>query len=72
MTTRTRFLIVAGPALSAVLIAQQNTPPVGNPLGGDPAVVAEGQSLFNQVCQSCHGAGAVRARSRPGADDDHA
>jgi len=43
--------------LSVVLVAQQNAQPVRNPLGGDPAVVAEGQSLFNQVCQSCHGPG---------------
>ena len=57
MTTRTRLLILAAPALSAVLVAQQNAPSVRNPLGGDPAVVAEGQSLFNQVCQSCHGPG---------------
>ena len=55
MTTRTRLLILAAPALSAVLVAQQNVPSVRNPLGGDSAVVAEGQSLFNQVCQSCHG-----------------
>ena len=57
MTTRTRLLILAAPALSAVLVAQQNAPPVRNPLGGDPAVAAEGQTLFNQVCQSCHGPG---------------
>ena len=57
MTTRTRLLILAAPALSAVLVAQQNVPSVRNPLGGDSAVVAEGQSLFNQVCQSCHGPG---------------
>src|SRR6188768_2506541 len=41
----------------SVLLAQQ--PPVSdtvrNPLSADPAAVTDGQQVYNQSCQGCHG-----------------
>ena len=55
MKRRTRLLMLSAPALSALLGAQQAPSPSRNPLGATPAVLAEGQTLYNQICQTCHG-----------------
>jgi PQQ-dependent dehydrogenase (methanol/ethanol family) len=55
MKRRTRLLMLAAPALGALLGAQQTTSPSSNPLGASPAVLAEGETLYNQICQTCHG-----------------
>ena len=55
--TRYASLIVLAPAiLSAALWARQNPPgAAGTPQPAGAAAVAEGQRLFSQTCQSCHG-----------------
>jgi mono/diheme cytochrome c family protein len=59
MTTNTVLISLFSAALSAALLsAQQGQQGVaGNPLATNPSNVANGQRLFNQTCQSCHGAG---------------
>jgi PQQ-dependent dehydrogenase (methanol/ethanol family) len=58
MTKRANLIALAPAALSAaVLFAQQNPPGAGNPLATSATAVAEGQRLFSQTCQSCHGPG---------------
>src|SRR4029079_756424 len=54
------LFLIAGSAtvLTGALAAQQTAPAATNPLGTTPAAIAAGQTLFNQVCQSCHGPGA--------------
>jgi alcohol dehydrogenase (cytochrome c) len=47
--------MLSAPALSALLGAQQAPSPSRNPLGATPAVLADGQTLYNQICQTCHG-----------------
>ena len=59
MTTIRRLIVIA-PALfsAAVLLAQQSPPgPAGPPPAPTAAAVAEGEKLFSQTCQSCHGPG---------------
>jgi len=60
MSRRARilFLIAGSTVLTGVLAAQQTAPAATNPLGSTSAAIAAGQTLFNQVCQSCHGPGA--------------
>src|SRR5262245_30333069 len=55
----TILFVIAGSAtvLTGALTAQQTAPAARNPLGSTPAATAAGQTLFNQVCQSCHGPG---------------
>ena len=43
--------------MTGLLAAQQTAPAATNPLGSMPAAIEAGQTLFNQVCQSCHGPG---------------
>src|SRR5262245_30116399 len=60
MSRRARIVfLIAGSAivLTGVLAAQQTAPAAVDPLGSTPAAIAAGQTLFNQVCQSCHGPG---------------
>jgi PQQ-dependent dehydrogenase (methanol/ethanol family) len=45
------MLLVAG---ASAIAARQNIPAT-NPLAASPAAVAAGQTLFSQLCQSCHG-----------------
>ncbi len=58
--TRHAYLILLAPAIlsAAALAARQNPPAAaGNPLAASATAVAEGQRLFGQTCQSCHGPG---------------
>jgi PQQ-dependent dehydrogenase (methanol/ethanol family) len=57
MDQRIKLLVFATIAAGAgVLLAQQNVADtVRNPLAADPAAVTEGQRLYNQTCQACHG-----------------
>jgi PQQ-dependent dehydrogenase (methanol/ethanol family) len=50
-------VLLCAPAVSAAaLLAQQTVPgTAGNPLTTNPTAVADGQRLYNQSCQSCHG-----------------
>src|SRR5262245_66391729 len=60
MSRRARIVfLIAGSAivLTGVLAAQQTAPAAANPLGSTPDAIAAGETLFNQVCQSCHGPG---------------
>src|SRR3954467_8719167 len=44
-------------ASAAVLFGQANqSDTVRNPLGASPSAVLGGRQLYNQTCQSCHGA----------------
>ena len=45
------MLLVAG---ASAIAARQNIPAT-SPLAASPAAVAAGQTLFSQLCQSCHG-----------------
>jgi alcohol dehydrogenase (cytochrome c) len=45
------ILVLLGASASG---ARQNIPPA-NPLAGSPAAAGAGQTLFSQLCQSCHG-----------------
>jgi alcohol dehydrogenase (cytochrome c) len=46
------FVAVVLLALAAPLAQQSDT--TRNPLGDNPAAIAEGQRLYDQTCQSCH------------------
>jgi mono/diheme cytochrome c family protein len=60
--SRVRGIVVAAACLAttaaAALLAQQNqADTVRNPLADVPAAATAGATLYNQTCQSCHGAG---------------
>ena len=56
MSTRVALLVPLTLVVS-VLAAWQGPPAaVVNPLAVDPAAVTDGRGLYNQICQSCHGA----------------
>ena len=58
MTRNARLMLFAPAALGAVVLsAQQTASGAANPLPLNAATVAEGSRLFDQTCQSCHGAG---------------
>jgi PQQ-dependent dehydrogenase (methanol/ethanol family) len=59
MTRPLQLLVYAAATLSAAVLWAQQTPPggAGNPLATSATAAAEGQRLFNQTCESCHGAG---------------
>jgi mono/diheme cytochrome c family protein len=61
------LFVIAGSAitLTGLLAAQQQAPAATNPLGATPGAIEAGQTLFNQVCQSCHGAGAQGSERGP-------
>jgi alcohol dehydrogenase (cytochrome c) len=42
-------------AVAAGAIAARQSVPAANPLAGSPTAVSAGETLFNQLCQSCHG-----------------
>jgi alcohol dehydrogenase (cytochrome c) len=51
-----KLLALAPTALSVVLFAQPPTSDVTrNPLATNPAAAADGQRIYNQTCQTCHG-----------------
>ncbi len=54
------------PLLSALLLGQEHTPQnEKNPLAGKPEAIAEGQKLFGQACQACHGGNAAGSERGP-------
>ncbi len=56
MTRITRlYLCVAIASSAGALPAQTQQGPAGNPLASSTAAVADGQRLFDQTCQTCHG-----------------
>ena len=55
MSRRRQLLILVTLTLSVVVVSARQGVPGSNPLAGSPAVVSEGQTLYNQLCQSCHG-----------------
>ena len=55
MMRRRRLLISATLALSAAVLSARQGVPGNNPLAGNPAAVSDGQTLYNQTCQTCHG-----------------
>ena len=57
MTTNTILISFFAAALSAALLSAQQPPPgvAANPLATNETNLANGQRLFNQTCQSCHG-----------------
>jgi PQQ-dependent dehydrogenase (methanol/ethanol family) len=59
MDRRLELLLLAALAVSVGSpVAQQNaTDTARNPLSSDPSAIAAGQRVFDQTCQSCHGAG---------------
>src|SRR5262245_1495953 len=69
------FLPVLAFATSVLVAQQANT--TRNPLEASPAVIASGQTVFDQACQSCHAPGATGDRGpalntgvfRRGSDD---
>ena len=58
MNTRMAVLLAPIALAASVLGAQQGTPASVNPLAADAAAVSDGRGLYNQICQSCHGASA--------------
>ena len=55
MMRRRLLLISATLALSAVVLSARQGVPGNNPLAGNTSAVSEGQTLYNQTCQTCHG-----------------
>ena len=55
MMRRRRLLIFATLALSAAVLSARQGVPGNNPLAGNTSAVSEGQTLYNQTCQTCHG-----------------
>jgi alcohol dehydrogenase (cytochrome c) len=52
-------LFVLAPAVLSVGLLLARQPPADttrNPLASNPAAVADGQRIYNQTCQTCHGA----------------
>jgi len=54
-----KLLVLAPAALSAgvLLSGQPPSDSTRNPLATNPTAVADGRRVYNQTCQSCHGAG---------------
>ena len=53
-------LLVLAPAALSVGVLLSGQPPsdsTRNPLATNPTAVADGRRVYNQTCQSCHGAG---------------
>src|SRR5687767_3237010 len=57
MRARQHLLLCALGVLNAALPSGQQAPPAGanNPLAASPTAAAEGQTQYNQLCQTCHG-----------------
>ncbi len=53
-------------ALAVCVVAASQAPQSANPFAGDAAVAAAGRNLYNQICQSCHGASAQGSDRGPG------
>jgi cytochrome c oxidase cbb3-type subunit 3 len=47
--------ILARLLLGCTVIAQPQTKPVTNPVGGNEQAIAEGRELYNRTCTVCHG-----------------
>src|SRR4051812_43484649 len=62
-----KYLFLAGIATSAGALFAQQSDVVQNPLASNPTAAIEGQRLFNQTCQTCHGPAAQGDRDRGGA-----
>lgn len=45
-------------ALTVSVVVARQAPRPANPFAGDAAAAAAGRDLYNQICQSCHGASA--------------
>src|SRR6188508_516210 len=60
MRARQHLLLCALAVLNAAAPSGQQPAPPGttNPLAASAAVVAAGQTLYSQLCQTCHGPGA--------------
>src|SRR3954469_12654455 len=56
MRTRIALFALGSCALATVALVARQTPAQStNPFATDPAAVATGRDLYNQICQSCHG-----------------
>ncbi len=56
MRTQIALLVIAPCAFGVMALGARQTPQNANPFAGDVAAVTAGRDLFNQTCQSCHGA----------------
>jgi PQQ-dependent dehydrogenase (methanol/ethanol family) len=61
---RRQLLIFVALALSAVVPSARQGAPGNNPLAGNTAALSEGQTLYTQLCQSCHGPAAQGGSER--------
>ncbi len=66
MDRRLKLLLVAAIATSAGVLAAQQADTVQNPLASNPTAAMDGQRLFTQTCQTCHGPAAQGDRDRGG------
>ena len=66
MSNEFKYLLLTAVALSVGVLFAQQSDTVQNPLASSPTAAAEGQRLFNQTCQTCHGPAAQGDRDRGG------
>ncbi len=55
MMRRGRLPIFVTLALSAAVLSARQGGPGSNPLAGNTSATSEGQTLYDQLCQACHG-----------------
>ena len=55
MDRRLKLLVLATVAMSVGALFAQQADTVQNPLASNPTAAMDGQRLFNQTCQTCHG-----------------
>ncbi len=56
MRSTAALVVLVSGALAAGVMGHRQTPQTVNPFAGDASAAAEGSNLYNQTCQSCHGA----------------
>ncbi|MCM3879813.1 MAG: PQQ-dependent dehydrogenase, methanol/ethanol family [Vicinamibacterales bacterium] len=66
MDRRLKLVIIAALAMSVGALFAQQADTVQNPLASNPTAAMDGQRLFNQTCQTCHGPAAQGDRDRGG------